>query len=71
MPRDSKSDKSQKVKPGPRGVQDLKIPIQEFLEVLTCLGHMSREFGLDWTVTVNLALGLAFSEYPGLRFLIR
>ncbi|KAI5335600.1 hypothetical protein L3X38_025733 [Prunus dulcis] len=49
MPRDSKSDKSQNVNPGLRGVHDLKIPIQE-LEVLTCLGQMSREFGLDRTV---------------------
>ncbi|KAI5334965.1 hypothetical protein L3X38_025098 [Prunus dulcis] len=50
VPQDSKSDKSQKVNWGPPGVHDFKIPIQEFLEVITCRGHMCREFGLDWTV---------------------
>ena len=50
VPRDSKIDKSQKVNSGPRGVHDLKIPIQEFLEVLRYLGHIYREFGLDWKV---------------------
>ncbi|KAI5334096.1 hypothetical protein L3X38_024229 [Prunus dulcis] len=41
---------TQKVNLGPCGVHDLKIPIREFLEVLTCLGNMSREFGLDRTI---------------------
>ena len=63
---------------GPRGPQppnsDLKVPIGSTRSRTHVLQVWSRSDGRiahDWTVTETLALGLAFPEYPGLRFTIR